>query len=513
MSIASELYVDQLGHLKYGYPMWRPESMDMENVMVGDVGIITDGQFKHIFSAPRSSSHMLNAGMPADKFEQLKFDNDSLEWKEKFIPEGVYSSKSLRVDLRNVPVPQEGDSPSPIRVDFTCSGDNGAMLALPTHADKCHIKQNRSRLFVDYIKAHHSTWFGMSRKIFVLNIEPDDIILVRGWIKTTAFTTAAITHKRYSSIFYPGDTFSSVNRFRFTPTSSQIIQFRIGPNRSAEPVLRYAETDPDFGTDIQEEEDDNYFSKTYEDTMEPVPPDDPTLYPYPEVPTLRDQTIFLSFYKLKRRGILPEKIVAYAEDQDGPPPPPPDERNVCPASSTNDLCGHNLKGDLGVSKWKPLDELLSYLLRHSDAALAIACDEDVYAVCKGHPWPDDFKECYEQISPPVYVDEDKVATLYRDEYLPKAVQQKDICTVSDNLMSRDAIISNFSPSTPSPHAIDVYIMFCLQNILVSQSSLSRTSHQLAYHQYLPLLRSGSTHPFYCPTSTLSSTHSRMSTSH
>ncbi|KAL4252406.1 hypothetical protein ABKN59_004873 [Abortiporus biennis] len=515
MSIAAELYADQLGHLKYGYPMWRPESLNMENVMAGDVGIIANGQFKHMFSATRSLTHRLNDGLPFERFEKLKFDRSSIKYDLNFIPEGVYSSKSLRVDLRDVPVTEEDGSPSAIRVDFTCSGENGAMLALPTHADKCHIAQNR--LFVDYIKANHSTWFSYSRTFFALNIEPDDIILVRGWVKTTAFTTCAITHKRYSSTFYPGDTFARVNRFRFTPTPSQIVQFRIGPSRSTAPVLRYSEKDLDFGTDEPEEEEDNYFSKTYEQTMQPIEADDPTLYPYPEVPTLRDQTIFLSFYKLKRRGILPEKIVAYAEDTDLPPKSPPDEGKSVPAFPSNDSCSLN-KEDVHISKWKPLDELLNYLLRHSNAALAIACDEDVYAVCEGHRWPDDFQEFYERVCPPVYVDEDKVATLYRDEYLPEAVQQKGTCNLSASIMSRASESSVFTPSTPlhdaSPHAIDPCIMFCLHNILLSQVSLSRTSHSLMYHQYLSLLRpTGSLHHFYCSTSTLSSTHAKMITSH
>ncbi|KAI0795102.1 hypothetical protein C8Q75DRAFT_748924 [Abortiporus biennis] len=505
MSIVSEIYADQLGHLKYGYPMWRPESLDMENVMVGDVGIIANGQFQHMFSAPRSSTHRLNEGLPAGGFEKLTFAKDTIKHTQNFIAEGVYHSKSLRVDLRELP---EEESPSAIRVDFTCSGDTGAMLALPTHSDRCHTTDNR--LFVDYIKAHHNTWYSLSSDFFALSIEPDDIILVRGWIKTTAFTTAAITHKRYSSGFYRGGSFSRVNRFRFTPTPSQIIQFRIGPSRSSVPVLRYNESDCDFGTDVPEEEEENYFSKTYEQTMKPIEADDPTLYPYPEVPTLRDQTIFLSFYKLKRRGILPEKIVAYAEDTDLPPQSPPDEGKTIPAIPSNDPCGSDNQ-DLHISKWKPLDELLDYLLRHSNAALAIACDEDVYAVCEGHPWPDDFKEFYEQISPPVYVDEDKVATLYRDEYLPGAVQQKD------NLMSPASESSVFTPSTPlhdaSPHAIDPCIMFCLQNILLSRISLSRTSHPPMMGQYLSVLRSGSLHHFYCSTSTLSPTHAKMITSH
>ncbi|KAL4252416.1 hypothetical protein ABKN59_004879 [Abortiporus biennis] len=421
--------IDQLSHLKYGYPMWRPEPSNAESVMVGDIGTIINGQFQHMFNAPRTADHRYNRGATPDDFQQLIFDSaTTIQYDTTFLDANVYHSKSVHV-TKLPKTTEQSTSPNTASVSFSCAGNNGRLLAIPSPADRCSVSSNQRRLFVDYIKAYHEAWCTLAADRFALISHPEDIILVRGWVKTAAFTVAAITHKEIDTISTMRYQWSTIprERPRFWCFSPPIHSSPLGSESSTEDIRR--------------------------SPLPEVEPTDPTLYPFQEIPKLRDQCIFLSFYKLKRGGILPERIVAYA---------PSDGED--------------------------------YILRHSDVDLAIACDEDVYEVCEGHPWPADFREFYERVSPRIHVDEDRAATLYREEYLPYSVPRRDSAVgdvkhsnlfLKSNTIDYDILLASSTHRVSEPLLGTIpepLIVFCLQNTLLSQFNLLRTS-QMFTNQY------------------------------
>ncbi|KAI0791010.1 hypothetical protein C8Q75DRAFT_732627 [Abortiporus biennis] len=385
MAFASDVYAEQLSFLKYGHPLWRPEPMEVDGVMLGDLGHIIDGRFRRLFSCTREKSHKLNElGVPRD-FTQLHFDRDLVETRMDCIhaPENILHGKNIKIKS------EESIPTRPYKkLDFSCSGDQGAFLIIPQRADSRSVRPNRT--FIDYLKKNIDSWYDVLRNQWSLDIRPESLVLVRGWVKTTAWTSAAISQKRFSYWFLPDyeeDTFRRLEGMSFRASSSQIIAYRTGPLRTILPTPSFFEEDEDNGIVPPLKESAEVFAKS----SQPVEPinDDEVMddgASFDENPdwiarqvellrnppilenTIRDQTIFLNYYKIRRRAFLPEKVVAHAEPHDSSPDRDDDA----------EVADDRTKSDT----WVPLDELLLYLLRNSDAKLAIACDEDVFFVCQ-----------------------------------------------------------------------------------------------------------------------------------
>ncbi|KAL4245182.1 hypothetical protein ABKN59_009891 [Abortiporus biennis] len=428
MGLAADIYADQLSYLKHGHPQWRPEPMEREPPMIGDLGHLLDGQFRRLFCCARPPKHELSEMSPRN-FYQLQYDKNLLVNRERAIDPGTVQGKNVTVSKFDIYRARPLTS-----VDFSCSSEQGALLAMPYHASSRAVRPNRE--FIDYFKKNHELWFDDVINNWGLDVKPEDLILVRGYVKTTEFSLAAVCQKKYSYWFFPDlqiDTFRALAGMKFHPNSSQVVQYRTGPNRvSPYPYVKFTEDDPDHGADPSNpsKSEAPVVSKTspasgvvVEVVSDAVPGDvlfregeedrddgegededgddgsdatlDRPLYADEEdapINMVRDQTIFLKYYKLRRRLFFPEKIVAHGEPKD-PPLPPDHNPNAPPLIPRSD-------------SWEPLDQLLIYLLRHSSADIAIACDDDVYLTCEGHEWPNNFENFYEVTRPRIFVDDD-----------------------------------------------------------------------------------------------------------
>ncbi|KAI0782806.1 hypothetical protein C8Q75DRAFT_811393 [Abortiporus biennis] len=423
MGLAAYTYAEQLSHLRYGHPMWRPEPLDLESVLIGDVGHIVDGRFQRLFNAVRPETHKVNLRGVPENFHPLIYDKRTLQVCDNFLKPSVLCSEDITFKL---PTTNTG------KIEFACSSDRGAILSLPSSASSRSTSDYRE--FLDYFKKNHRRWSHHSKVIWGATIESEDLILVRGWVKTSIFSLAAITHKKNSQRFYPIlpiDTYSHIEGMSVTPSSSQIILYRFGPLRKVTPTPRFLEEDDDTSASSSPQA-----KSSLPATPEPIPKEDEVPAPFklsasgrpiiilddppeqqrppdgeviipqpllPTIPTLRDQCIFLSYFKLRRRSFLPAKIVANSDPQD---PSRHHDKNS------------ELAGVTESESWKPLDALLDYLLKKADASSAIACDDDVFFLCKAYAWPDDYELFLDRIKPPIIVHEDGVATIYREEYLP-----------------------------------------------------------------------------------------------
>ncbi|KAI0789514.1 hypothetical protein C8Q75DRAFT_165708 [Abortiporus biennis] len=132
-----------------------------------------------------------------------------------------------------------------------------------------------------------------------------------------------------------------------------------------------------------------------------------TLADCPDIPPIEPIHNFINYYQVRYRWFFQQTMFANAEPKDPSASPP------------NDHDDNSSGSKVRCDTWKPLDELLNYLLRNTSADQSIACDDDVFFVCKGHdPFPKDFREFYDRVAPRIYVDDNNVASLYREEYLP-----------------------------------------------------------------------------------------------
>ncbi|KAH9931789.1 uncharacterized protein B0H18DRAFT_1116058 [Fomitopsis serialis] len=103
--------------------------------------------------------------------------------------------------------------------------------------------------------------------------------------------------------------------------------------------------------------------------------------------------IFLHYFKMKRRLVLPAKIEAAAEPHD--------------ASSVNDDEDDEDEEAPLKRKWyDPVDHVFDYILQNSDATEAIASDSDILEICKNngpseYPIPDDIPTFLETVWPEI----------------------------------------------------------------------------------------------------------------
>lgn len=81
---------------------------------------------------------------------------------------------------------------------YECQEETGAMLILREQAESEEVIHNNT--WVRYMKQHHSKWCEFARRKELI-VNESDIILVRGWVKTGGWTTAAFMHKGISMEF------------------------------------------------------------------------------------------------------------------------------------------------------------------------------------------------------------------------------------------------------------------------------------------------------------------------
>lgn len=97
MSItAPDVYAQQLFRLGYGYPLWNPEPPRGE-VLVGDVGFISDGSFYRVFNATKSETDPENGFGVPDGYEPFSLTTDfSNVTRRGMLAPGALCSKTVK---------------------------------------------------------------------------------------------------------------------------------------------------------------------------------------------------------------------------------------------------------------------------------------------------------------------------------------------------------------------------------------------------------------------------------
>lgn len=318
MPYSPRIYAQQLFRLGQGYPLWQPEPAEGIEVEIGDVGFLDRGGFVRMFNALRDPQDPLNAtlGTPHD-FERFTSGAMQPHRVVNAIASGHVASKTLR----KIAVSEELN----VHSIYECTDDQGALLLLETPAIREQLIKLRK--LKNYFSKNISNWHTFAAEELGLDKKPEDIIFVRGWVKTTRWAMAVFTNQAKSAkISFNGD-FASPTTSSFSFSMSKPKHLQCNHHSGPKDRLHGAGQHP---------------------------------LPDPSWPA--DQCIFLHYIRLKKRSLLPDTIEAAAE----------------PSSSNGGDRGNTMKG--GSQFVDPVDCILDYILQHSDADSAVASDSDIIAL-------------------------------------------------------------------------------------------------------------------------------------
>ncbi|KZT65356.1 hypothetical protein DAEQUDRAFT_814340 [Daedalea quercina L-15889] len=185
-----DTYAKELLPRGYGYALWNPEPDSAGEVEIGDVGYTEGGQFHRLFNAMHHAGHHFNIRGVPEGFEQLIIHNGDIHSSNlRFSAPYIFSKEVENVDIgTKVNV----GSSMHLRFRFKSKRMQGAVLVLPTKsARKVEITIHTKKV-KEYIRQHYVSWMNFAEKLN-LNFTADELVFVKGWIKTEQWAVAAST--------------------------------------------------------------------------------------------------------------------------------------------------------------------------------------------------------------------------------------------------------------------------------------------------------------------------------
>ncbi|KAI0686423.1 hypothetical protein BC835DRAFT_1288098 [Cytidiella melzeri] len=280
MGVAAKVLAEQLQRYGHGDALWDPAPTTDEEVRLGDVGIIDEeGSFMRLFNVMVDAKDSLNKGGVPDGFKPLIL-NKRLQ---KFMPQchapGPLTSSTIgHTSAKGHAGANVGNiAGGGAMYQFACSSECGAWLLLKDFSDKTYLLDTGN--LKKYMLQHHDAWYNFATgESLGIDCKPYDIILVKGFVKTSAWAVAAYkSGVRSTQAMSLTGTVGGVGEagFEFRVDSSEGYMFdtRYGPE----------------GRDAKALQSSRHV---------------PTVFP-------RDQSVFLSYYKIKQR-MWWKKIVAHA---------------------------------------------------------------------------------------------------------------------------------------------------------------------------------------------------------
>ncbi|KIP08045.1 hypothetical protein PHLGIDRAFT_127288 [Phlebiopsis gigantea 11061_1 CR5-6] len=397
---AAYIYADQLISRGHGLPLWQPEPTRLGEILVGDVGFTEEGCFYRLFNVLRPEGDSANARGVPEGFVPLRVnEEDIVHTNPEFIPPGpVCSTQSVNFKA------QAGASSHSLGAAYTfnCSGSQGAMAVLGDFGSQSKAVSNWA--FRQYMRKHHAAWHAFAtRRGFA--VRAGGIVLVYGWLKTSEWAIAA---------------FQNQGR-------AHDISFQVGLESFA--AAQFAVS---LGEDVQ---------VSMEQRCGPLRQGMPRTIASSRVSVPRDQCLFLRYYKLKKRLFRRPKVIITADardvhgTQDFDPPPQEhvrgllgEGRQICQSGENSSLEVGHTEHDAGVvtetedlddgdssdssdieqvpgTKEPPdlLDYLADYILKHSDAEVAIVGHDELYDALPPAAWPEDREAALKARAPSVAV--------------------------------------------------------------------------------------------------------------
>ncbi|KAM5536984.1 hypothetical protein V8D89_009313 [Ganoderma adspersum] len=364
-----DIYAEQLFPSGYGHPLWKPEPNPSSGreVFIGDVGWLKEGEFRALFNSMKDADDPINEekSVPRD-YTVFESTNMSIGRSDKITSSIVFSRSITADDMAQAEVTTDAPGGAP-GWRFQTTSDAGAMVMLRPPAIAEDIE---SRRFVaNYMRDNFDSWLefaNASDSWGGLDLRPEDVVFVCGTLKTTRWALAAFQ----GSVFRKKDGVVS-GRLDSHPTGS-------GPG------------EVQFSVQID---------------GQPLPASHLRVGRVTSSYKGPDQCLFIHYYKMKRRLLGREPVQAGA----GPHqlPPGPGKPGPDAMSPGRDAGASPYNGPGRDDTYDPVNAVLDYILRTSEADIAIASDLDLTALFRDRDgtFPDDIPAALTELSPAVEVDE------------------------------------------------------------------------------------------------------------
>ncbi|CAL1713954.1 unnamed protein product [Somion occarium] len=450
MGLASDIYAEELWGLGHGHPLWQPNSV-RTGVRIGDVGYFMTGGFYRIFNPTVATDDKINRRGAPDNLPSLYLKSQEDSYDADYFRPGLHNGSGIKLKPRI-----DEDESEPIELQISSKRSQSAFFIAKGTVVRRHTTNELD--FKNCLFENHKDWLEYSRGQRRLILDDDELLLVRGWVKTEAWTVGVHLRRQLAGreIDPLGDDGEPINiALKILPApSSYVVQYRSGPpemlwgrfDEERACLARLLDPAQQSASSSRNHQDGPVQELVYQAAVSNDPSDSQVEVVGADTSNFstrepRRDCLFLSYYKMKPRMlIIPKRVVAEGEPQD-------------PRGNTdNDASGSGLSTQSSqprrrssAATFRPLDDLLTYILENSDADYAIASDADVYRLVSGHAWPEDFPSFYKNLAPRLYVDDRKLGTLWIPEYLPETLshdENMDNGTVSQSSVSGNLLLSS-----------------------------------------------------------------------
>ncbi|EKM58801.1 uncharacterized protein PHACADRAFT_88684 [Phanerochaete carnosa HHB-10118-sp] len=188
-SAPDEIYSSCLQTLHLGHALWYPEPHETGEPQICDVGFIHEGAFIRLF----------NFDPDLSQEKKVKF------WEPPFTITEPLSRNLLRVDRRQRPlvpahycshgveskqmqasanVTAGANVSAALTANYTCKATQGAILELNSNAYTETLFENQA--LEKYIVRNHDTWYTYATETLGHRLKRENLVVVRGWVKTEA---------------------------------------------------------------------------------------------------------------------------------------------------------------------------------------------------------------------------------------------------------------------------------------------------------------------------------------
>lgn len=215
----------------------------------------------------------------------------------------------MRTELRelyslDLPVQQRALMPpryvAQVQLDFECTDEQGACLIVGSSARREELHQRRR--IENYMKNNIDSWLRYATDGLGLDMQLEDILFVKGWAKTTHWAVAAFTDQGRSANLHVSGSFG--------PLAKAGIGFEVRSDHYS--AYHHAGPAVHPRSDTQDNAEDTEDGEGRESSVSQAARDP-------------NQCIFLHYLKMKRRFLLPARIIAAGEQQDESSADDPDD--------------------------------------------------------------------------------------------------------------------------------------------------------------------------------------------
>ncbi|GJE99325.1 WD40 repeat domain-containing protein [Phanerochaete sordida] len=348
-----KVYAGNLIALGLGYPLWCPEPHISGVPHIADVGAILHGRFirlLHLDTSDTAGERMVTYFKPPfGDIEALHTNALLVDQIDGWLRPGHYCSHGvIHADLHASATSSIGATGASLnlKADYKCRAAQGAALTLQSRA---HAEETLSNKFLKaYAVRHFLKWHAYASEVLGFEVKPEDIILVTGWTKTTQdWAATAFGHDEQASI-----------SLGFGAGVGSLAAVDAGGS-----VERTAKTSA-----LQRQ------GRTYSPDSQNVG----------AASTGSDQCVFVKGVRVKKRTILPPKILAGA----GSHQLPPGGRGGVSGGGAMEDDDKNAIYDWEEYTPKrrisdPVSIVLGYILEVSNALVAVASDDHVDCILCG----------------------------------------------------------------------------------------------------------------------------------